>query len=66
MKSAMNPSRSSPASSSSPPTSTARVDAAVSALEGSPATATATAAAVRADSVDVALTDNGREVPSIA
>jgi hypothetical protein len=66
MKSATNPSRSSPASSSSPPASTARVDAATGTLAGSPAAAAATAAAVSADSVEVVLTDSGREVPSSA
>jgi hypothetical protein len=38
--------------------------AATGSLVGSPAAATATAAAVSADSVEVVLTDSGREVPS--
>jgi len=42
------------------------VDAATGTLAGSPAAATATAAAVSADSVEVVLTDSGREVPSSA
>lgn len=44
----------------------ARVDAATRARAGSPWDAAATAAAVRADSVEVVLTDSGREVPARA
>jgi hypothetical protein len=66
LKPARNPSRSTPAPSSSAPVMAARVDAAIRARAGSPWDAVATAAAVRADSVEVVLTDSGREVPARA
>ena len=66
MKSARNPSRSTPVASSRIPLRAARVDAATSARSGSPPAAEATAAAVRAARVEVVLTDRGREVPSRA
>jgi hypothetical protein len=66
MKSAANPSRSTPAPSSSTPASAARVEAATSARDGSPPAAEATAAAVSAARVEVVLTDSGREVPHSA
>jgi hypothetical protein len=66
MKSAANPSRSTPAASSSTPASAARVKAATSARAGSPPAAEATAAAVSAARVEVVLTDSGREVPHSA
>jgi hypothetical protein len=64
MKSARNPSRSSPTATRIPPTSRASRAAVAAARPGSPATpASASAPAVRMEMVEVELTLSGREVP---